>query len=296
MISLLFSILMGALIGYGTNTLAVEMLFRPYTPKYIGKWKLPFTPGLIPKEQGRIADSLGELIEKELFAPEVVSKALDTPEAKASIGAWLDQLFATAAASEKTPRELFVEVFGEEEYIQKREDLSSLLCTYLVKKATQAKLGESFARQLSHRTDEKLPFLRSGSLEDMYVNTLGKLIDRELEKSLPEIVQQYVYREAGTFLGTPLSVTVKKYEGELPRLKDGLMGLIHAAIIGALPQLLSSGHIKNLVVSRIDSLEPRELNTMLKGLMKKELAAIEWLGALLGGILGAVTYFAGRLF
>jgi uncharacterized membrane protein YheB (UPF0754 family) len=296
MISLLFSILMGALIGYGTNALAVEMLFRPYAPKYIGKWKLPFTPGLIPKEQGRIADSLGELIEKELFAPEVVSKALDTPEAKASIGAWLDQLFATAAASEKTPRELLVEVFGEEEYIQKREDLSSLLCTYLVKKATQAKLGESFARQLSHRTDEKLPFLRSGSLEDVYVNTLGKLIDRELEKSLPEIVQQYVYREAGTFLGTPLSVTVKKYEGELPRLKDGLMGLIHAAIIGALPQLLSSGHIKNLVVSRIDSLAPRELNTMLKGLMKKELAAIEWLGALLGGILGAVTYFAGRLF
>ena len=166
----------------------------------------------------------------------------------------------------------------------------------LVKKASQAKLGESFARQLSHRTDEKLPFLRSGSLEDVYVNTLGKLIDRELEKSLPEIVQQYVYREAGTFLGTPLSVTVKKYEGELPRLKDGLMGLIHAAIIGALPQLLSSGHIKNLVVSRIDSLAPRELNTMLKGLMKKELAAIEWLGALLGGILGAVTYFAGRLF
>ena len=296
MISLLFSILMGALIGYGTNALAVEMLFRPYAPKYIGKWKLPFTPGLIPKEQGRIADSLGELIEKELFAPEVVSKALDTPEAKASIGAWLDQLFATAAASEKTPRELLVEVFGEEEYIQKREDLSSLLCTYLVKKATQAKLGESFARQLSHRTDEKLPFLRSGSLEDVYVNTLGKLIDRELEKSLPEIVQQYVYREAGTFLGTPLSVTVKKYEGELPRLKDGLMGLIHAAIIGVLPQLLSSGHIKNLVVSRIDSLAPRELNTMLKGLMKKELAAIEWLGALLGGILGAVTYFAGRLF
>ncbi len=296
MISLLFSILMGALIGYGTNTLAVEMLFRPYTPKYIGKWKLPFTPGLIPKEQGRIADSLGELIEKELFAPEVVSEALNTSEAKASIGAWLDQVFAAAAASEKTPRELLVEVFGEAEYIQKREDLSALLCTYLVKKATQAKLGESFARQLSHRTDEKLPFLRSGSLEDVYVNTLGKLIDRELEKSLPEIVQQYVYREAGAFLGSPLSVTVKKYEGELPKLKDGLMGLIHAAIIGALPQLLSSGQIKHLVVSRIDSLEPQELNTMLKGLMKKELAAIEWLGALLGGILGAVTYFAGRLF
>ena len=64
MLSLLFSILMGAVIGYGTNTLAVGMLFRPFKPIYIGKWKLPFTPGLIPKEQARIADSLGELIEK----------------------------------------------------------------------------------------------------------------------------------------------------------------------------------------------------------------------------------------
>ena len=296
MLSALFSILMGALIGYGTNTLAVEMLFRPFKPVYIGQWKLPFTPGLIPKEQRRIAESLGELIEKELFSPEVVSEALDTPEAKASIAAWLDQLFETAAASNKTPRELLVQVFGEEGYIQKREDLSALLCTFFVKKATEAKLGESFARQLSRRTGEKIPFLPSGSLEDMYVNTLGKLIDRELEKSLPQTIDQYVYREAGAFLGTPLSVTLKKHQQSLPRLKDSLMGFIHAAIMGALPQLLGSGEIKRLVVKRIDSLEPRELDQLLKGLMKKELAAIEWLGALLGGILGAVTYFAGKLF
>ena len=116
MLSLLFSILMGAVIGYGTNTLAVGMLFRPFKPIYIGKWKLPFTPGLIPKEQRRIAESLGELIEKELFSPEVVSEALDTPEAKASIGAWLDQVFAAAAASKKTPRELLVEVFALVEF------------------------------------------------------------------------------------------------------------------------------------------------------------------------------------
>ena len=296
MLAPLFSILMGAFIGYGTNTLAVEMLFRPFTPKYLGKWRLPFTPGLIPKEQGRIAKSLGEVIEKELFAPEVVSEALNTPEAKAAMTAWLDDLFAAAADSDKTPRELLIHAFGEEGYTQKREDLSALLCSYFVKKATQAKLGESFARQLSHWTDKVIPFLPSGGLEDMYASTLGKLIDRELEKSLPEIIRQYVYRESGAFLGTPLSVTMKKYEQELPKLKDSLLGLIHAAILGALPQLLDSGEIKNLVVRRINSLEPRELNRLLKGLMKKELAAIEWLGALLGGILGAVTYFAGKLF
>ena len=296
MASLLFSILMGALIGFGTNTLAVEMLFRPFTPKYIGKWRLPFTPGLIPKEQGRIAESLGELIEKELFSPQVISDALNTPEAKAAIADWLDQLFETAAASDKTPRELLIETFGADEYIQKREDLSAFLCAFLVKKATEARLGESFARQLSHRTDAILPFLPNGSLEDVYANTLGKLIDRELAKSLPQIVQNYVYAEAGAFLGSPLSVTMQKHGQELPKLKSTLMGLIHTAILGALPQLLGSGEIRRLVVKRINSLEPRELNALLKDLMKKELHAIEWLGALLGGILGAVTYFAGRMF
>ena len=296
MASLLFSILMGALIGYGTNAMAVEMLFRPFTPKYIGKWRLPFTPGLIPKEQGRIAESLGELIEEELFSPQIIAEAIDTPEAKAAIADWLDGLFASAASSDKTPRELLIQTFGTEEYIQKREELTALLCTFIVKKATEAKLGESFARQLSHRTDAILSFLPSGSLEDMYANTLGKLMDRELQKSLPDMVREYGYREAGAFLGTPLRVTLKRYEQELPKLKDGLMGLVHAAILGAVPQLLSSGEIKRLVAQRIDSLDPRKLNRILKGLMKKELAAIEWLGALLGGILGAVTYFTGRMF
>lgn len=296
MTSLLFSILMGALIGYGTNILAVEMLFRPFTPIYIGKWRLPFTPGLIPKEQGRIALSLGELIEKELFSPQVVSEALNTPEAKAAMASWMDQLFAAAAKTEQSPRELLVQTFGQEEYMKRRDDLSAFLCAYLVKKATEARLGESFARQLSRRADARIPFLPSGSLEDVYVNTLGKLIDREMEKSLPDMVEQFVYREAGAFLGSPLSVTVKKYERELPKLRDSLMGFIHSAISGALPQLLGSGEIRRLVVKRINTLEPRELDALLKGLMKKELHAIEWLGALLGGLLGAVTCFAGRVF
>ena len=295
MLSLLFSIFMGALIGYGTNTLAVEMLFRPFEPKYIGKWRLPFTPGLIPKEQKRIAESLGALLEEELFSAEAIRNALQAPESKAAFAAWVEGLFAAAARSEKTPRELLVSALGEAEYIQKRDDLSALLSAYLAQKAADARLGEAFARQLSRRADAKIPFLPNGALEDMYVNTLGKLIDRELSASLPETVGALVRGEIGSFLGTPLSQTMKKSEKNLPALREGALSLLHTAMVGALPGLLSSGEIRRLTVSRINALEPRELNRLLKGLMKKELAAIEWLGALLGGILGLVTYLAGRL-
>ncbi|NET52465.1 MAG: DUF445 family protein, partial [Merismopedia sp. SIO2A8] len=40
--------IVGGVIGYFTNDLAIQMLFRPYNAIYVGDRKLPFTPGLIP--------------------------------------------------------------------------------------------------------------------------------------------------------------------------------------------------------------------------------------------------------
>ena len=51
--------LVGGVIGYITNDIAIKMLFHPRKAIYIGKWKLPFTPGLIPKEKHRVAKSIG---------------------------------------------------------------------------------------------------------------------------------------------------------------------------------------------------------------------------------------------
>ena len=48
-LTFLLTPLLGSLIGYITNSLAVKMLFRPYRSLYIGKFHIPFTPGMIPK-------------------------------------------------------------------------------------------------------------------------------------------------------------------------------------------------------------------------------------------------------
>lgn len=46
------------------------MLFRPYKAKYIGKRKLPFTPGLIPANQERLAKRISDTIMGSLLTPE----------------------------------------------------------------------------------------------------------------------------------------------------------------------------------------------------------------------------------
>ena len=59
---LLFYPLIGALIGWITNTIAIWMLFHPYEEKRIWGIKIPFTPGLIPARIERLAGEVSGAI------------------------------------------------------------------------------------------------------------------------------------------------------------------------------------------------------------------------------------------
>ncbi|MGQ4648381.1 DUF445 family protein [Lyngbya aestuarii] len=59
----------GGIIGYFTNDLAIKMLFRPYKPIYIGRRQLPLTPGLIPRNQERLAKRIADTIMGSLLTP-----------------------------------------------------------------------------------------------------------------------------------------------------------------------------------------------------------------------------------
>lgn len=75
-ISIIFMAVVGAVIGGFTNYIAIKMLFHPYNAIHIGSWKLPFTPGLIPKRRGELAEQLGVTVTKYLLTPEVFRKKL----------------------------------------------------------------------------------------------------------------------------------------------------------------------------------------------------------------------------
>ncbi|MFC7391660.1 DUF445 domain-containing protein [Scopulibacillus cellulosilyticus] len=76
LVHFVFLIIVGAIIGGLTNHIAIKMLFRPHKAIYIGKFRLPFTPGLIPKRQEEIAVQLGQLVMKHLITAESIEKKL----------------------------------------------------------------------------------------------------------------------------------------------------------------------------------------------------------------------------
>ncbi len=66
--------IVGGIIGYFTNDVAIKMLFRPYRALYLGKRRIPFTPGLIPRNQERLAKRISDTIMGSLLTPDELQK------------------------------------------------------------------------------------------------------------------------------------------------------------------------------------------------------------------------------
>ncbi|MCU0553090.1 MAG: DUF445 family protein, partial [Leptolyngbya sp. Prado105] len=85
----------GGVIGYFTNDIAIKMLFRPYRAVYIGRRRVPFTPGLIPRNQERLAKRISDTIMGSLLTPEELqnlARRLLQPERVQAAILWLLRL------------------------------------------------------------------------------------------------------------------------------------------------------------------------------------------------------------
>ncbi|MCE2717810.1 MAG: DUF445 domain-containing protein [Dolichospermum sp.] len=99
--------ILGGLIGYYTNDIAIKMLFRPYKPVYVFGKRVPFTPGLIPSNQERLGQNIANAIMKSLLTPEELqnlARKLLQPERLQGGVLWLLRLLFEQIRDDKNPR------------------------------------------------------------------------------------------------------------------------------------------------------------------------------------------------
>lgn len=98
---------LGGIIGYFTNDIAIKMLFRPYRAIYIAGRRVPFTPGLIPRNQERLAKNISNTIMGSLLTPQelqnLARRLLQTERVQAAI-LWLLQLAIEQIKTDKNQK------------------------------------------------------------------------------------------------------------------------------------------------------------------------------------------------
>jgi uncharacterized membrane protein YheB (UPF0754 family) len=99
--------ILGGVIGYFTNDIAIKMLFRPYRAIYIGGRRVPFTPGLIPRNQERLALNISNTIMGSLLTPEelqnLARRLLQTERVQGAI-LWLLRLAIEQIKTDKNEK------------------------------------------------------------------------------------------------------------------------------------------------------------------------------------------------
>src|SRR5512145_1590952 len=87
-------IVVGAVIGYVTNDIAIKMLFRPLSEKRIFGIRVPFTPGILPKNRHKLALSLGNTVARELLNEDVLRQRFRSADFRKTIGDQVESFFS----------------------------------------------------------------------------------------------------------------------------------------------------------------------------------------------------------
>ena len=92
--------IIATVIGYGTNYVAVKMLFRPRDEVKLFGHTLPFTPGAIPKGKPRLAKAIGNVVGNTLITKEDIKEKLLSDVYKTRITEKSAEIFGAQLRSE----------------------------------------------------------------------------------------------------------------------------------------------------------------------------------------------------
>lgn len=299
--SLIIGPAVGGIIGGLTNKVAIKMLFRPYTEKHIGKLHIPLTPGIIPKEKGRIATAIGSVVSENLLSSEVLSKTLLSDETTAKIEQGFDSLVARMQQDQQSLGEFILRYLSEEELRQltanTEHNIVETLSSKLTEKALGVRVAEMVIEQVMERLEQSvLGRLGAAVFELMRDTAKAKLADNineMMRNNAHEMVGGLVQGEIARLLSQPVSKLAEgREEFFAVQAKGAVMRGYRMLVTDNLPKILATVNIQQVIEDRINAMDMKETEELIVSIMDKELKALVWFGVLLGFLMGFVTLLA----
>ncbi len=289
-LSILVGPIIGAVIGYGTNWIAIKMLFRPLKPVKIGNFTLPFTPGIIPKRKDKLAKAIGESVGNNLFTKSDMEKMLLSEEIESAV---IEGIFEFLE-QETEVQDVLLEIVDEEKYFTVRENLKQIIGAKIKNGLLKAEIGEIISKEGGQVIRDKVKgsmlrmFVTDG-LIDSIVDPMGHEIEKYIREHGEEKILPVVEDEINRLETTSMKALSQQLEKDREKWEEIVRNIYQNVILKYVNGLLESLDISKVVEEKVNQMEVLELEKLLLSIMKKELGAIVNLGALIGLILGSLN-------
>ena len=145
--------LLGALIGYVTNRIAIKMLFRPLNPKRFLGMRVPLTPGVIPRNRYDLARTIARMVSEQLLSPAALREQVDTPEFRRNLAAWIRD---RRVALMQTPIGLPASARGTNGHSRNSDDAESMSLDSILEELLAAFLASPQCADLVHSLADRV--------------------------------------------------------------------------------------------------------------------------------------------
>ena len=192
----------GAVVGAATNYMAIKMLFRPYKPIYFKKWRLPLTPGLIPKRREDLAIQLGKTVSEYLLTPETIKKKFLSKEVRENV---------LAFAQNKVEQEIFTND-------KTLNDWLKIVGFEHLPKTAEGKLDVLIFNQF----ESVKHTLSSKAIRELLPADLEPVLDRKIEEAVTQILE----KGEDYFLSPEGTLTIKNMLDDFLSSKGSFGGMV----------------------------------------------------------------------
>ena len=281
----------GGVIGYCTNYLAVKMLFLPRHEVKLFGHRLPFTPGVIPKGKPRLAHAVGEIISTMLLTQSDLSEKLSSDEVSSAIAAKICTVF------DKPLRESLVAISGsEEKYLSAKDKGAQIVAQKILDAVLEADFASVIEAEGVAAVKEKVAgtMLQMFVTDDLIRSFLTPLVAKinELIKAQGlDYVKARLLSEAESGEGKSLSELLASMDVSREQLENAVGEMCKQYVPEFTKSLVEKLDIAKIIEDKMNAMDVMELENLVLSVMKKELDTIVNLGALIGAILGAINIF-----
>lgn len=289
--------------GGVTNTVAVWMLFNPKEKRFGFQ-------GAIPKNQARLAKSLGKTVGERLLTPGDLQSELGRPEFRAAFQARLEDVITTILTSrepliEKVPPAVVTALEGAmTSYLPVA---MTKLGAFLGQPATRVKvrtaLHDMFNRVVEDMrfherifaklmmTEKKFDTALDAIERDGVEQVVGLLeepeVREEISKSIHDAILAYLQKPISDILG---DVEARKDPNAPKRLAASAAPVIWDWIDEQIPELVKKLDVQSMVERKVMAFSVERVEEILRMVIDKELKLIIISGYILGALVGALSY------
>lgn len=283
--------LIGAMIGYCTNYIAVKMLFRPLKPVKIGKVTLPFTPGIIPKRKPALARAIGNMVGQSLIGKEEIKSILSSDTMQNAVVLSISSAIENNL-NEKSIKEIVGLVTDEEGYENKKQYAVDYVSKRIVEGVKSIDIAGIIVKEGSAAVKNMggmLSMFINDSMIGSFAGPIGTKVEEYISTNGVELIKSKVEVEISNIEEKHISELINVDNEEYFR---SIIGEMYEKMLDKkIDHIVNAFDICSIVEKKINDMNVIELEQLIMSVMKSELSAIVNLGALIGFVLGLLNLF-----